>query len=91
MAHIAIYVTPRSAKPGIGGWRKDADGREELEVRVAAAPTDGATNSAVVKVVAKALGISRSEVVIAAGATSRHKRVELPLEAEEVRLRLMDR
>jgi uncharacterized protein (TIGR00251 family) len=91
MAHIAIYVTPRSAKPGIGGWRKDADGREELEVRVAAAPTDGAANSAVVKVVAKALGINRSQVVIAAGATSRHKRVELPLEAEEVRRRLMDR
>jgi len=89
MAHIAIYVTPRSAKPGIGGWRKDADGREELEVRVAAAPTDGATNSAVVKVVAKALGISRSEVIIVGGATSRHKRVELPFEAEEVRRRLM--
>jgi uncharacterized protein (TIGR00251 family) len=91
MAHIAIYVTPRSAKPGIGGWRKDADGREELEVRVAAAPTDGAANSAVVKVVAKALGINRSQVFIAAGATSRHKRVELPLQAEEVRRRLMDR
>jgi hypothetical protein len=35
MGQIAIRVTPRSAKPGIGGWRAGADGREELEVRVA--------------------------------------------------------
>jgi hypothetical protein len=91
MAQIAIHVTPRSAKCGIGGWRKGADGREELEVRVSEAPADGAANAAVVKILAKALGISRSQVVIAAGATSRHKRVELPLEAEEVRRRLMGR
>jgi len=91
MAQIAIHVTPRAAKPGIVGWRKGADGREELEIRVSEAPADGAANAAVVKLLAKALGISRSQVVIAAGATSRHKRVELPLEAEEVRRRLMDR
>ena len=91
MALIAIHVTPRSAKPGIGGWRKGADGREELEVRVSEAPADGAANAAVVKILAKALAITRSQVIIAAGTTSRHKRVELPLRAEEVRLRLMVR
>jgi uncharacterized protein (TIGR00251 family) len=91
MALIAIHVTPRSAKPGIGGWRKGADGREELEVRVSEAPGDGAANAAVVKILAKALAIARSQVIIVAGATSRHKRVELPLGEEEVRLRLMGR
>lgn len=91
MALIAIHVTPRSAKPGIGGWRKGADGREELEVRVSEAPADGAANAAVVKILAKALGITHSQVIIAAGATSRHKRVELPLGSEEIRLRLMAR
>jgi uncharacterized protein len=88
MAQIAIYVTPRSAKPGIGGWRAGADGREELEVRVSEAPTDGAANAAVVKLLAKALGISRSEVAIIAGAASRHKRIELPFDAAEARRRL---
>ena len=81
-------MTPRSAKPGIGGWRKGADGREELEVRVAEAPTDGAANAAVVKLLAKALGLSRSEVTIVSGQTSRHKRVALPLDLNEVRRHL---
>jgi uncharacterized protein (TIGR00251 family) len=82
---LSIRVTPRSARPGIGGWRQGPDGREELEVRVAEAPADGAANAAVVKLLAKALGISRSEVSIVSGHASRHKRIEVPLGAEEVR------
>jgi len=85
---IAIRVTPRSAKPGIGAWRTGADGRDELEVRVAEAPADGAANEAVIKLLAKALGISRSEVAIISGHAARHKRVELPFDAAEVRRRL---
>jgi uncharacterized protein len=85
---IAIRVTPRSSKSGIGGWRVGANGREELEVRVAEAPTDGAANDAVVKLLAKALGISRSEVSIISGHTSRHKRVATPFDDRELRRRL---
>ena len=64
---IAVRVTPRSAKPGIGGWRASSDGRDELEIRVAEAPTDGSANAAVVKLLAKALGVSKSEVEIVSG------------------------
>ena len=85
---LPIRVTPRSAKPGIGGWRDGPDGREELEIRVAEAPADGAANMAVEKLLAKALGLSRSEVTIIAGHSSRHKRVGVPFELDEVRRRL---
>ncbi len=85
---LPIRVTPRSAKPGIGGWRAGADAREELEVRVAEAPTDGAANDAAIRLLAKALGISRSEVSIISGDTSRHKRVSIPFDVEEARRRL---
>lgn len=82
---IAVRVTPRSSKPGIGGWREGADGREALEVRVAEAPAEGAANIAVIKLLAKALGVPRSEIEIVAGQASRHKRIALPVDSEEVR------
>jgi uncharacterized protein (TIGR00251 family) len=85
---VAIRVTARSAKPGIGGWRQSADEREELEVRVAEAPADGAANEAAVKLLASALGISRSEVSIISGQASRHKRVAVPFTQSEIRGRL---
>lgn len=84
-SQIAIRVTPRSAKPGIGGWRAGADGREELEIRVAEAPADGAANSAVIRLLANALSISKSEVEIVSGQSSRHKRISVPLDAGKVR------
>jgi uncharacterized protein (TIGR00251 family) len=87
-ASLAIRVIPRSAKPGIGGWCVGPDGREELEVRVAEAPSDGAANAAVVRLLAKALGISRSEVSIRSGEAGRHKRLTTPFEPEELRRRL---
>ena len=89
MTHVvAIRVTPRSARPGIGGWRAGADGRDELEVRVAEAPADGAANAAAVKLLARALGVSRAEVRLVSGAASRHKRVAVPFDVQEFRRRL---
>ena len=85
---LPIRVSPRSAKPGIGGWRALAGGREELEVRVVEAPADGAANDAVVRLIAKAFGISRSEVSIISGETSRHKRLSIPFDVREARRRL---
>jgi uncharacterized protein (TIGR00251 family) len=85
---LPVRVTPRSAKPGINGWRAGADGGDELEVRVAEAPADGAANEAVVRMIAKALGASRAEVRIVSGAASRHKRVAIPFDVEEARRRL---
>ena len=87
-AILPVRVTPRSARPGIGAWRAGADGREELEVRVAAAPADGAANEAVLRLLAKSLGVSRSDLAIIAGETSRHKRIAVPFELEDVRRRL---
>jgi uncharacterized protein len=89
LSHVlAIRVTPRSAKPGIGSWRAGADGREVLEVRVAEAPADGAANEAIVTLLAKALRVSRSELAIISGAASRHKRIAIPFDVAEARGRL---
>ena len=86
---IGIRVTPRSAKPGIGEWRVDPGGRPFLEVRVAAAPADGAANEEVIKLLAKALGVPKSSLAIVSGQTARLKRVEGPFEEREIRVLLL--
>ena len=85
---FAVRVTPRAAKPGIGGWRDAGEGRRELEVRVASAPADGAANAEVVALIAKELGVAKRDVTIAGGETSRHKRVRIGISMEELHRRL---
>lgn len=85
---IGIRVTPRSTKPGIGDWKVDPGGRSFLEVRVAAAPTDGAANDEVIKLLAKALDLPKSSVTIVSGHMARLKRIELPLDESEIRARI---
>jgi uncharacterized protein YggU (UPF0235/DUF167 family) len=55
----------------------DEAGRPVLKVRVSAAASEGAANAAVVALIAKALKVPRSAVRIAAGETSRVKRLEI--------------
>jgi uncharacterized protein (TIGR00251 family) len=85
---LSVRVTPRSAKPGIGEWRRDPGGRAFLEVRVAAAPADGAANDEVIKLLAKALHLPKSSLAIVSGLTARLKRIKLPLGETEVRARI---
>lgn len=82
---IAVRVTPRSSRPGIGEWKAGADGRQELEIRVSAPPADGEANEAVIKLLSKRLGLSKSSIAIISGDTARHKRIALPLEEAEAR------
>jgi uncharacterized protein (TIGR00251 family) len=85
---IAVRVTPRSAKPGIGEWKSDVDGRSFLEVRVAAAPADGAANDEIIRLLAKALDLPKSSLAIVSGQTARLKRIEVPLDEAEIRARI---
>ena len=85
---LAIRVTTRSSSPGIGEWKTDTGGRPFLEVRVAAAPADGAANAEVIRLLAKALGIPKSSLAIVSGEAARLKRLELPLSEPELRGRI---
>ena len=71
-SRIAIHVTPKANRDEIAGWRGG-----ELSVRVTVAPEGGKANAAVCKVVAKALGVSKSSVRVLRGDTSRHKQIEI--------------
>ena len=69
---FTIRVVPRASKSEIVG---EVEG--SLKVRIAAPPVDGAANGEVVKVLAKAFGVAKSNVSIVSGETSKTKRVRV--------------
>lgn len=46
-------------------------------MRLAAAPSDGAANDALIRLVAKALGVAKGQVTLVSGAASRLKRLHI--------------
>ncbi len=84
-ARLLVRLTPRGGRDAVEGF--DLDGT--LRVRVAPPPVDGAANAALVRLLAKQLGIGRSSVRLVAGGQSRIKTVEVEgLSDAEVRERL---
>jgi len=74
---LAVRLTPRGGRDSADGWARDADGRPYLKVRVSSPPVEGEANAALIAFLAKALGVPRSSVRLAAGASARLKRLEI--------------
>jgi uncharacterized protein len=73
---LAVRVTPKARREAIGGVVERPDGAR-LDVAVNAPPEDGKANAAVTALLAKALGLAKSDVRVIQGAASRQKLVEL--------------
>ena len=69
---LDIRVIPRASKTQIVGMHDGA-----LKVRIAAPPVDGAANAELVKLLAKAFGVSKSSIEIISGETSKTKRIRI--------------
>ena len=67
-----IRVVPRASKSEIVG---EVEG--SLKLRISSPPVDGAANEEVVRVLAKAFGVPKSNVVIVSGETSKTKRIRV--------------
>jgi len=81
---LRVRLTPRAARPKV---ELLDDG--SLAVRVSAPPVDGQANAALVKAVAKALGLAPSRVALVRGERSREKTLRIAgLDAGEIRARL---
>ncbi len=74
---IVVRVTPKGGRDAIEGVEQLADGRSALKVRVRAAPHEGEANAALVRLMAKSLGVPARHVNVAAGTTTRIKRVQV--------------
>ncbi len=71
-AVFTVHVQPRASRNEVCGVQG-----EELKLRLTAPPVDDAANRLCVEVLAKLLGVAKSQVAIIAGAKSRHKTIRV--------------
>ena len=69
---LLVYVQPRASRDQLVGVQGD-----ELKVRLAAPPVDGAANAACCAFFAKLCRLPKNQVTLVTGETSRHKRLLL--------------
>jgi uncharacterized protein YggU (UPF0235/DUF167 family) len=73
---LSVRVKPGASRAHVGGTYGD----DELIVAVTPRPVDGAANAAVVRAVAKELGVRPHQVGIASGHTARSKLLTIEVE-----------
>jgi len=81
---VEVRLTPRGGRDAIEGIERRADGRAVVKARVRAAPSDGEANAALCRLIAGTIDVAPRDVSIAAGATSRAKRVRIRGEAAAI-------
>lgn len=74
---LFVRLTPKSSRDGIDGLGEDPSGRPVLKARVTAAPEKGKANKALLKLLAKELGLPPTRLTITSGDTSRLKTIEI--------------
>ncbi len=70
--YLNVHAQPGARKPQLRGMHGDA-----VKIAVAEAAQDGKANRAILRVIARGLGLGGDDVVLASGASSRRKRVFL--------------
>lgn len=74
---VTIRLTPKGGRDSLDGIETMADGRSVLKARVRAAPSEGEANAALLRLIAKALGVPPRHVTLVSGAASRIKRIAI--------------
>ena len=72
-AALTVRVTPRSGRNGIAGVLEDGT----VKIQLRAAPVDGEANHELIELLAKTLGVRKSNIEIVAGATRRDKLISV--------------
>jgi uncharacterized protein len=72
---VTVRLTPKGGRDSIDGIARLSDGSAVLKARVAAAPTEGEANDALVRLLARQLCVAPRDVTLVSGATSRIKRL----------------
>jgi uncharacterized protein len=81
---LTVHLTPKASHNKIDGWAKDAEGNTVLRAKVTAVPEDGKANDALIKLLSKALHVSKSRISFVRGETSRVKLLEIDMTEEVI-------
>ena len=74
---LTVHLTPKGGRDAIDGIETMSDNRAVLKIRVRAAPSEGEANAALIKLIARAVGVPPRDVSLVAGATARIKRLNI--------------
>jgi uncharacterized protein len=74
---LTVRLTPKGGRDALDGIAQLADGRAVLKARVRAAASEGEANGAVVRLIARTLGVPPTSVSLISGETARIKRLKI--------------
>lgn len=69
---FSVRVIPRASRSEVVGEHNGA-----LKVKIASPPVDGAANAELTKLFAKQFGVSKTDIHIVSGETSKNKRIKI--------------
>jgi uncharacterized protein len=81
---LAVRLTPRAKADRVIGVAATAEGKRVVKASVAAPPENGCANEALLQLLARVWQLSRRDLVIVAGTTSRHKTVSIAGDSQQL-------
>lgn len=87
---VRVRLTPNSSTDAVDGLEQTSEG-PALKARVRALPSDGEANAALLKLLAKWLGVAKGTLRLAQGGKSRVKSVEIAGKTGDIEARLAER
>ena len=76
--HIRVLAVPNSRTSEVVGWEDDPRAGRVLRVKITAAPVEGKANAALREVLAEYFQVSRAQVSLEKGDSSRVKTFRVP-------------
>ncbi len=85
---LRVRLTPKASRDAVGRLERLADGTEVLIVHVRAAPSEGAANAALTRLLADVLDVAKSKVDLVSGHTARVKTLKISGDGSALATRL---
>ncbi|MCK5777371.1 MAG: DUF167 domain-containing protein [Rhodospirillales bacterium] len=85
---VRLRVTPKASRDAIGDLVADGQGNGVIKIAVTAVPEKGNANAAVIKLLAKAWRLRKSDMEIVQGATDRNKVLRITGDGREILAKL---